>query len=355
MEERIGRLQELLEDDAAFYIENPVNRYYLTGFSSSAGIVLVTKKQSYFLVDFRYYEKAKREVVSCKTLEFKGFAKTTLPLLESVGVKKLYPETDYLSMEAFSFLKKSAVGICVSQSKRLGGKLAEMRMIKTGEEVEKIRHAQRLTDQTFRYILQRLAVGRTEIDVMLDMEFYMRKLGSEGVAFDFIVVSGKNSSLPHGVPSDKTIEKGDFVTMDFGAVVDGYRSDMTRTVVMGTPSEEQAKVYETVLQAKNLAMQAIAPGMVCKEIDGIARSYINASGYEGCFGHGLGHGVGLDIHELPNFNLRCETRLQPGMILTVEPGIYLENQFGVRIEDMVEITQNGYNNLTNSDDRLMVI
>jgi Xaa-Pro aminopeptidase len=190
---------------------------------------------------------------------------------------------------------------------------------------------------------------------MLDMEFYMRRLGSEGVSFDFIVVSGQNSSLPHGVPTHKKIQKGDFVTMDFGAVVNGYRSDMTRTVAVGEVSSEQRNVYETVLCAKRAAMEGIKPQIKCQTIDKIARDLIDEAGYQGCFGHGLGHSVGLDIHENPCFNTRCETLLQSGMGLTVEPGIYLENKFGVRIEDMIVVTEQGYENLTQSPDELIIV
>ena len=190
---------------------------------------------------------------------------------------------------------------------------------------------------------------------MLLMEFYIRKLGSEGVAFDFVVVSGKNSSMPHGVPTDKPINDGDFITMDFGAVVSGYRSDMTRTVAVKHVSDKQKEVYNTVLSAQYAALDAIKPGVKCLEIDKISRDLIYGAGYEGCFGHGLGHGVGIEIHENPAFNMINETILEKGMVLTVEPGIYLENEFGVRIEDMVYITEDSYVNITKSPKELIVL
>ena len=180
-------------------------------------------------------------------------------------------------------------------------------------------------------------------------------MGSEGVSFDFIVASGKNSSMPHAVPTDKKIEAGDFVTMDFGAVINGYRSDMTRTVAVGHVTDEQTKVYNTVLKAQTAALDSIKSGMVCKDIDKIARDIIYNAGYENCFGHGLGHSVGIEIHESPCFNLRDTTLLQSGMVLTVEPGIYLENNFGVRIEDMVVVTNEGCINITKSDKKLIVL
>lgn len=353
--ESILRLQEQLDDHSAFYIENPVNRRYLTGFTSSAGCVLVTRKLCYFFTDFRYFENAKKQVNQCKVLEFHGFARSVLPILKENGVDTLFLEKGYTTLKTFENLKTLAEDIVLSSESKLDDLLFKMRMVKTLEEIRCISQAQNITEKTFHYILERLEAGRSEIDLMLDMEFYLRKLGSEGVSFDFIVVSGKNSSLPHGVPTDKIIEKGEFVTMDFGAVVNGYHSDMTRTVAIGDVSEKQKLVYDTVLKAKNLAIQFIAPGRICKDIDGISRDYINKAGFDGCFGHGLGHGVGLEIHEDPAFNTRCETVLQPGMVLTVEPGIYLENEFGVRIEDMVVVTQNGYTNLTKCTDQLLVV
>lgn len=355
MENRIAKLQEQLESDSAFCIQSPENRRYLTGFSSSAGCVLVTKTNSWFFTDFRYLEKAKQQISHCLVEELVGIVTTLSAKLKEHKVTRLFVETGYVSLQEFLSLRTKFEGIQVQAETRLDDVLQEMRMIKSQNELLKIQEAQRLTDETFSYILERIQPGRSEIDVMLDMEFYMRKLGSEGVSFDFIVVSGENSSLPHGVPTQKVVEEGDFVTMDFGAVVDGYHSDMTRTVGVGTLSEHQRQVYETVLQAKKCSMERIQPGKICKDIDKVARDMIANAGFDGCFGHGLGHGVGLEIHENPSFNTRCETLLKPGMILTVEPGIYLENQFGVRIEDMIVVTENGYTNLTKSTDQLIVL
>lgn len=183
----------------------------------------------------------------------------------------------------------------------------------------------------------------------------MRRLGSEGVSFDFIVVSGKNSSLPHGIPTDKKIEYGDFITMDFGAVVGGYRSDMTRTVALGGVSDEQRLVYNTVLTAQLAAIKKIRSGAVCSEIDKTARDIIDGAGYKNCFGHALGHSVGIEIHENPNFSPRCGTVLKSGTVMTVEPGIYIENKFGVRIEDMVFVTDGGCVDITESPKELIIL
>lgn len=352
---RIVQLQEKLGAEEALLVISEPNRFYLTGFHSSAGSVLVTKEKAYFLIDFRYVEKAKSVVDSCEVLLSNRSEGELKELLERHGVKGLYVETRTFSLADKQAYTAALPGIEILEEDVMDRALEELRAVKSEQELSHIRAAQKITDETFTYILEHIEPGRSEIEVMLDMEFYMRKLGSEGVSFDFIVVSGKNSSLPHGVPSDKRIEVGDFVTMDFGAVVEGYRSDMTRTVAVGCVSAEQRKVYDTVLSAQKAAIAAVHPGLVCKEIDKVARDLIYGAGYEGCFGHGLGHSVGIEIHENPNFNMRCETVLKPGTVMTVEPGIYLENKFGVRIEDMIYVTDDGCIDITESERELIIL
>ena len=354
-EERILNIAKNLETGEAALITSDANRFYLTGFNSSAGCVLVTKELAYFLIDFRYFEKAKNTVISCKTVLLESLSQSLSELLKKHNVKKLYVETYALSFSDFGRYSKMLENIEVSSDCKLDILLENLRSRKSPQELQNIISAQKLTDDTFSYILNHISVGKTEKEIMLDMEFFMRKQGSEGISFDFIVVSGKNSSLPHGVPTDKPIEKGDFVTMDFGAVVNGYRSDMTRTVAVGCVTDEQKMVYNTVLFAQNAALNEISAGKVCKDIDAVARNIINDAGYEGCFGHGLGHSVGIEIHENPAFNTRCETKLQSGMIMTVEPGIYIENKFGVRIEDMVYVTDDGCENITKSKKPLIIL
>ena len=353
--ERILKIQDSLEENQGLIVKSGANRCYLTGFESSAGTVFVTKNKAYFLIDFRYVEKAKSVVTSCEV------SLSTSPLLEVKAlceknhIKQVFVETYSMSINSLKSFEKVLEEVEILKSDKMDKLLEQMRSIKSEKELNAIIRAQKLTDDTFSYVLERIEAGRSEIEVMLDMEFYMRRLGSEGVSFDFIVVSGKNSSLPHGVPTNKIIEKGDFVTMDFGSVVDGYRSDMTRTIAVGSVSAEQEKVYNTVLKAQLAALDTIKPNLVCKDIDKVARDIIYSSGYEGCFGHGLGHSVGIEIHETPAFNTVCETITKEGMIMTVEPGIYLENKFGVRIEDMVYITKDGILNLTNSKKELIIL
>ncbi len=355
MKERIEQIRAALAANEAALIESGANRFYLTGFESSAGHVLVTARGAYFIIDFRYVEKARATVKTAEVLLQENTEEQIGRLLAQDGATCLYVEADSTPLSRFATLQKALPGITLCDGDKIDRALVDARAVKTREELESIKAAQKMTDETFTYILDRITPGRTEREVMLDMEFYMRRLGSEGVSFDFIVVSGKNSSLPHGVPTDKKIERGDFVTMDFGAVVNGYHSDMTRTVAVGAVSEEQKRVYDTVYAAQAAALAFIRPGVACNEVDRVARDLIYGAGYEGCFGHGLGHSVGVEIHEMPACNTRCQEILRPGIIMTVEPGIYLENQFGVRIEDMVYLTETGAENLTHSERKLLIV
>ncbi len=355
IKQRVIRLQQALQTGEALLITSAPNRFYVTGFESSAGQVFITNDTAIFLIDFRYVEKAKNTVDSCEVVLSNRAADEIKELTDKHGIKRLYVETYALSVHQREEYSRIMPGVEISTDDKMDRLIEEMRSIKTDAELERLKRAQALTDETFTYILDRIAAGRTERDVMLDMEFYMRKRGSEGVSFDFIVVSGKNSSLPHGVPTDKVIEKGDFLTMDFGALVDGYHADMTRTVAVGQVSDEQRLVYDTVLKAQLASIDSIKAGVVCRDIDKVARDIIYGAGFEGCFGHGLGHSVGVEIHENPAFNTRCETVLQSGMVMTVEPGIYLEDKFGVRIEDMVVATDTGCINLTASEKKLIIL
>ncbi len=355
MSSRISKIQNLLGAHDAFLVSDGANRFYLTGFNSSAGNVLITKSDSFFLIDFRYYEKAKKIVPACNVVLCSNFKKSVLEILNKENIKNLYIEPDKTSLSAFFRLQNLFPNIKISTDDVLQNFLLECRSIKSSEEISKIKQAQKLTDEAFSYILGKINNKASEKSLALELEFFMRKQGSEGVSFDFIVVSGKNSSLPHGTPTDKILQNGDFITFDFGAVVDGYRSDMTRTVALGFVSEKQKMVYDTVKRAQKIAISEILPGKKCLDIDKTARDYIYKSGFEGCFGHGLGHSVGIEIHENPSFNTTCETLLCENMVITVEPGIYIENEFGVRIEDMIIVNKTGCEDITESTDELLII
>ena len=355
MKERMEQIRASLAVNEAALLESGANRFYLTGFESSAGHVLGTPQNAYFIIDFRYVEKARATVKTAEVILQENTEEQIGRLLAQDGATHLYVEADSTQLSRFAALREALPAVTLCDGDKIDRALVDARAIKTREELASMKAAQQMTDETFTYILDRITPGRTEREVMLDLEFYMRRLGSEGVSFDFIVVSGKNSSLPHGVPTDKKIERGDFVTMDFGAVVNGYHSDMTRTVAVASVSEEQKRVYDTVYAAQKAALDFIRPGVSCIEVDRVARDLIYGAGYEGCFGHGLGHSVGVEIHEMPACNMRCKEILRPGIVMTVEPGIYLENKFGVRIEDMVYLTENGAENLTKSEKKLLIV
>lgn len=352
---RILNLQEILKDNEAFWISSGSNRFYLTGFNSSAGTVLVTRTKAVFFIDFRYFEKAKQTVNSCEVVLFDKGDKGIFEFCKEENIKTIFVETSNTSINQHKYLNNLFEGIEISDDNILDTSLNKMRAVKSEKELSFIREAQSLTEQTFDYILPRISVGKTEREIMLDMEFFMRGLGASGVAFDFIVVSGKNSSLPHGVPTEKKIENGDFITMDFGAIVNGYCSDMTRTVAIGSVTDEQKLVYNTTLKAQLSAIENIKSGAICGDIDKIARDIIYNAGYKGCFGHALGHSVGIDVHESPNLSPNNSAVLEVGNVVTVEPGIYIENKFGVRIEDMVYVTENGCINLTKTPKELIIL
>lgn len=351
----ISKIQNEIPPNAAIISENPLNRLYITGFDFSDGAVIILPDKVYVLTDFRYFEAAVKTVQNCEVVLFENLFKTIKEILKDNAVQTVYLENDYLSVARYNAYKQNLSGVAVSHENTAGRLFKKYRQQKSDAEIKNIQAAQRITDKTFKYILDKIKPGKTEIEIMLDMEFYLRSLGSQGVAFPFIVVSGKNTSLPHGVPGDKPIEQGDFVTMDFGAVVNGYRSDMTRTVAVGKPSKEQTDLYNTVLRAQQRALDKIQPGVKCCDIDSAARDYIDSQGYKGCFGHALGHGVGVDIHESPVLSQNSADLLKPGMVVTVEPGIYLQNKFGVRIEDMVQVTANGFKNFTKSPKDLIIL
>ena len=352
---RIENLQKYLENNTAVILFESANRFYFSGFTSSAGAVVVTRNNAFLLVDFRYYEKAKNTVNGLNVLLCERLYVQMAEILTKENVKTVFLETEDISVAKFKTLCECFSGINISDKPYIQNVINGLRSVKDDEELKCITKAQEITDKTFNYILGRLEPGRTEKEIALEMEFFMRKNGSEGISFDTIAISGKNTSLPHGVPTDKKIENGDFFTMDFGAKWGGYCSDMTRTVAIGNITEKQAEVYNTVLKAQEEALKNIKANVICKEIDRISRNIIDTAGYKGCFGHGLGHSVGIEIHESPAFNTRDETVLKSGTVITVEPGIYLENEFGVRIEDMVYVTQNGIINLTKSPKELIIL
>ncbi len=350
----IKNLQEKINDNEAYLIVSPENRYYLTDFSSSAGYLLITKTEAVFLIDSRYIEAAQKAITACSEIALlKNFSQQLPEYIEKLGVTMLYTEAERLSVTDFEKIKKSAPCVCVAD--KVDERINALRRIKTEEEKKKILAAQAIAEKAFDNILNFIKEGVTEREIALTLDFFMLRNGAEDISFKTIAVSGKNSSMPHGVPTDKKVENGDFITMDYGAVVDGYHSDMTRTVAVGSVSSKQAEIYETVLSAQKASLEILKAGISCKAADAAARDIIKNAGCGEFFGHGTGHGVGIEIHEAPTLNPRSEDILKIGDVVTVEPGIYLPSEFGVRIEDMAFITENGCENLTKSPKNLIIL
>ncbi len=331
------------ESVEAIVVSSEVNQRYLSGFDYTDGFVVVLPEAAYLLADFRYIEAA-RAVADASEFEIvmpdRSMVAYVAAILKDHGVKVAHFEEATLSYSLLERFKAAFEGV---EPVPGGSKLIDgLRLFKDEAEIEKMKQAQKITDDAFAHILHFINPDRTEVEVALELEFFMRAHGSEGTAFETIAVSGSASSRPHGVPRPVKLEKG-FLTMDFGAKVDGYCADMTRTVVIGRADAEMKHLYDTVLRAQTEALAAIHVGMPCADADKIARDIIDGAGYEGRFGHSLGHGVGLYIHESPNLAGRvpAEQTLRPGHVVTVEPGIYIEGKYGCRIEDMIAALPDG--------------
>lgn len=353
---KITKLQQAMPPamEAALLCDG-ANRFYLTGMKSSAGAVLVTKKSAWLIIDFRYIEAAEKQVKDCRVVEEKNRFEQIRELLAEEGIKGLSIHNEVVSLGEYRRMEEALTGITLDGSRALSDVMGALRSRKDEDEIDCHRQAQTITDQTFDHICGYIRPGLTETDVAREIGVTMAALGSEDKHFNFIVASGPNSALPHGVATKRVIEKGDLVTMDFGAVYGGYMADMTRTVAVGSVAPEKRAVYETVKEAQERAFACIRPGAVCGDVDAAARDYIYSKGYKGCFSHGLGHSLGVEIHENPRFREGSADRLQTGTVITVEPGIYLKGRFGVRIEDMVVIRENGFENLTKSPRDLIIL
>lgn len=341
--------------DAAI-ISSRINIRYMSRFDYTDGYVLITKGKSYVLADFRYIEAANMAVDKSQyevVMPESGMLVCLASLLDAEQVHTVLFEEATLSYSDYERMKKmlSGVELCAGASAIADG----MRLYKDEEEIETMKKAQAITDAGFSHMLEVLTPEMTEVEAALELEFFMRRMGSDGLAFEAIAASGSASALPHAVPRPVKLEKG-FFTLDFGARFDGYCSDMTRTVVLGKADSEMKRLYNTVLDAQRTALDALCEGMLCRDADKIARDLINGAGYEGRFGHSLGHGVGLYIHESPRLASipTYDVRLARGHVVTVEPGIYLEGKYGCRIEDMVVCQADGsIYNFTHSNKELI--
>lgn len=356
MTERIKILSENMPAgmDAAL-ITSGVSREYLLGFQSSAGTAVLTREKSYFIIDSRYFEAAQDTVKNCEVVLQDKLYGQIESILKKHGVKSAGVEADMISLTKYLELKEKLEGCEILESSFVSKQIAKQRSVKSAEEIASIQAAQDIADKTFSHIIGFIKPGITELEIAVEMEQYARRMGSEGPSFDYIVAAGANASRPHAVPSGNKVKSGDFIVLDFGCTKNGYCSDMTRTVAVGSVSEKQREVYETVLRAQQSALEAIKAGVCCFDVDKVARDIIDATEYKGLFGHGLGHSLGLEVHEEPRFNTECKTVLEAGMCMSVEPGIYIPGEMGVRIEDIIAVTENGYHNFCKSNKNLIIL
>lgn len=336
----------------AVLISNRYSIRYITGYRGDTGFAYISQNKKIIFTDFRYIYQAQAEAAGYEVIDIAndGYAKAIAKVVMEENIKSLGFEEEEMSFAEYSKLQKELSDVTLIP---YHGELASLRMVKTSEELSFLKEAEHIGDITFSKILDEIKPGVTELEIAAKLEYIMKLNGAEGISFDPIVASGLNSSMPHAVPSRKKIEKGDLLTLDFGCKYNGYCSDMTRTIVVGKASEKQKEIYQTVLEAQMAVLNQVKAGMIGRDIDKIARDIIYKAGYEGCFGHGLGHSVGLFIHESPRASLKSEDIVLENMTLTVEPGIYVKDFGGVRIEDMIVLTKDGCINFTNSPKELI--
>jgi len=353
--ERIPKLRKLLDglELDAFLFSHLPNIRYFGGFTGSEGILVVDRKGTCFLTDSRYTQQALGEVNADDIREYKVQEEGIQLLLADRQLRRVGFEGDHLAFgKVRKFEEKTAGKV---EWVALGDGIRSLRGRKDLQEIEKIRQAARLNAQAFEEILPLIKPGTSERDVALALEFALKRMGGEEKAFDFIVASGLRGALPHGIASEKIIRKGELVTVDFGVRWQGYHSDETVTVAVGNLSEKLEAVYGTVLAAHDIAIEKTRPGMPLREIDALARDYITDKGLGDFFGHGLGHGVGLEIHEYPVLSPRSKDTAVEGMVVTIEPGVYIPEVGGVRIEDMIRVTSDGCEVLTRIPKGLRVL
>lgn len=354
MDDKLRSLRKRLLDlpADAFMISNATNWRYVSGFTGDAGTCVITDDRAIVFTDSRYVEQAQMEAPGfevCVTVREKDVLRDRLMEL---GVKRLAFEKDHVTYSSWEKLKEKFEGV---ELVGVSGWVEELRAIKTSEEVKLISRAQEIADSALAMLLNSLKRGVCERDVALDLEFTMRKMGAQGPAFPIIVVSGERSSLPHGTPSERVFRDGDFVTIDWGAQVGGYCSDCTRTFIIGVADSRHEEIYRVVKAAQEEALAAVKPGGLAKDVDLAGRKVIEDAGYGEYFGHSIGHGVGLAVHERPVVGPKSDAVLEPGMVITVEPGIYVPGFGGVRIEDLVLVTDTGCKILSTNPKDLMVL
>lgn len=330
------------------------SRHYAAEFDIAEGLAVVTKKGCRYYTDSRYIESAQKNLKGFEVLDVqrgRDYAARINECIADFGITKLGYEENYLTVAEFMNFESKVNAKMVPFNKEIYA----FRAVKEDWELDLLRQAQKIADKAFLDVLPRIKAGMTELEVQAELIYCMYKNGAQGLSFDPIVVSGPNTSLPHGVAGDRVVQEGDFITMDFGVLYQGYCSDTTRTVAVGYATEEMKKVYYTVLEAQKAGIAATRAGVPGKAVDGAARKVIADAGYGEFFGHSYGHGVGLEIHEAPNMNMVNEEPLPANAVCSAEPGIYLPGKFGVRIEDVTILTPDGYEDVTNLPKDLIIL
>lgn len=349
MNRRIDALRKTLSDGECVFISSYPNIFYFSKFTSGDAYLIISHDKTVIITDSRYTVQAKEQ---CPDFEIWDISKGIAAAFDEFSENTVFYEEKDISVGFYINLKKR----CTTKTfVPASDKISIFRRIKDKDEIKTIHQAEQLGDLAFEHIIKIIKPGMTEIEVATELEYFLRKNGALKLSFDTVAASGYRSSMPHGVASKKEIKNGEFLTLDFGCILDGYCSDMTRTVAVGYISEQEKEVYDIVLKAQEEALKQMKIGMKCSEIDGIARNIITKAGYGENFGHSLGHSVGIEIHEAPNFSSKSPDVFAEGNVITVEPGIYIDNHFGVRIEDVVAAVDGEIINLTSSPKELIII
>ncbi|MEJ8304552.1 Xaa-Pro peptidase family protein [Saccharibacillus sacchari] len=353
MQQRVNKLREAmaLQGVSAMFVASDINRRYLTGFTGSAGYVLITETESYLLTDFRYMTQAPQQAKDFKVVEHAPKVMETVKGLLGSSAKLGF-EQEHVTFATYQSYKEALAGV---ELVPVSGLVEGLRIFKDEGELAIMREAAVLADRTFSHILTKIRPGVTERELDLQMEMFMRENGATSSSFDTIVASGERSALPHGVASSRVLQGNEFITFDFGALLNGYCSDVTRTVVLGEASDRHREVYGIVLEAQLNALDKIRPGMTGREADALTRDIISSYGYGENYGHSTGHGLGMEVHESPRLSKLSDDILKPGMVVTVEPGIYIPGFGGVRIEDDIVITETGIEIITSSTKELTLL
>lgn len=351
--DKIAKIHDLLnkQDLDAIVILSDYNRRYISEFTGTSGALLISKNENKLITDFRYIEQATNQAVNFEIINRSGSINDEIiSIINSQNFQKVGFEGHLVSYDTYQILNQAS-----AQLLSIGNEIEHIREIKTPEEIEKIKVAAKIVDDTYNYLLETVKAGMTEREVKALLESKMLELGADGPSFDTIVASGYRGALPHGVASDKVIEQRDMITLDFGAYYRGYCSDITRTFAIGEPDAKLKEIYDIVLKSQIKAINEIKPGMSVEEADALSRDYIDAHGYGAEFGHSLGHGIGLEIHEGPLLSKNSNGTIEVNNCVTIEPGIYVDGLGGVRIEDDILITENGCEVFTKCTKDLIIL